>query len=820
MKRIAAIAVLIILSTLGLGAAVWDGSAVSGVAGDFPDDGFYGACNSFPRDTSVTVTNLENGKTVTVTITRNVDNPGVFIALSPKAAAELGMRAGSSARIRATALTASQAETSLPPARAGETADPDFNPKVYVEREKAAVAAAAAAAPAPIAAPAQAAAPAAAAAAAPQPPAVAATPAAPQPPAVAATPAAAPVEPAAPEPAVAPAQIAAAAPAVPATPTAPSPEATPTTAAAPESAEILAKTSEPKKQTTPAPAELSEPKPAAAAVAAAPKAVPSPAAPAKSAAKVPADALALPEASPVFPGSPRPSPYGVSLPTPDVPTLPAPASPIARSGYLAQAPEIVGDSKPAPRKAALPRLAMADPALPSAAGAAAAPGKAQGKAPERAAVEALARPTTSSPGSENIALAEPKAEFGPDELPEAVLSRVTAPARLVPEPVLAEAKAPEQALDANGGPEAIGWDKPSYAEAVEAAALDEGIPLSPDEAYSADRPGKAEGESTLAELAEAAPPGSPEALAYRKALAESGAMAELQVPDLPSPIEGLANERPVRGKSEALAAELTEPGVSSPSSTGMGPTVVADARKGPSGPPPASLADPAVPTPESYVAGSPNAAASGQIVAELAEPSPTRPSAPDTATAVAVEKPAPAAVPAAAELLTPAVPSPSESIASQLKSPPAPAERIVTLEPAAPRPPAAAVAAAQPSAPAPIETTPPAAKKPEAPAAVATIKGPSPAGAAQAPASIPMLSGLAKGSYYIQIGVYGTNDSLQAAIKGIKSAYPLAVEKLTTKAGVAAYRLFVGPLSRDESGVVLIRIRALGFKDAYVRQGT
>jgi rare lipoprotein A (peptidoglycan hydrolase) len=144
MKRLAASAGILLLAALSLAAAVWDGSAVSGVAGDFPGDGLYGACNSFPKDTSVTVTNLENGKTVTVTVTAGNDNPGVFIALSPKAAAELGMRAGSAARIRAVAMTASQAETSLPPTRAGETADPDFNPKVYVEREKAAVKAAAA----------------------------------------------------------------------------------------------------------------------------------------------------------------------------------------------------------------------------------------------------------------------------------------------------------------------------------------------------------------------------------------------------------------------------------------------------------------------------------------------------------------------------------------------------------------------------------------------------------------------------------------------------------------------------------------------------
>jgi hypothetical protein len=83
-----------------------------------------------------------------------------------------------------------------------------------------------------------------------------------------------------------------------------------------------------------------------------------------------------------------------------------------------------------------------------------------------------------------------------------------------------------------------------------------------------------------------------------------------------------------------------------------------------------------------------------------------------------------------------------------------------------------------------------------------------------------MLKGLTKGSFYVQIGVYGTNGALQSAIGGFRSTYPLAVESLTTKTGNAAYRLFVGPLTRDESGVVLIKIRSLGYRDAYVRQGS
>lgn len=209
MKRITASAGMLVLIAFALAAAVWDGSAVAGVSEDFPGDGLYAACNSFPRDTSVTVTNLENGKTVTVTVTNGVENPGVFIALSPKAAAALDMRAGSAARIRAVALTASQAEATLPPARAGETSDPDYNPRVYVEREKAAVAAAEAAATAA--------------------------------PAVTVPPAAAT---AAPATAVAPTAIAAATSAT----------------VAPQSAEVIPKLGEPSKAVSPALPTLTEPK--------------------------------------------------------------------------------------------------------------------------------------------------------------------------------------------------------------------------------------------------------------------------------------------------------------------------------------------------------------------------------------------------------------------------------------------------------------------------------------------------------------------------------------------------------------------------------
>ena len=88
------------------------------------------------------------------------------------------------------------------------------------------------------------------------------------------------------------------------------------------------------------------------------------------------------------------------------------------------------------------------------------------------------------------------------------------------------------------------------------------------------------------------------------------------------------------------------------------------------------------------------------------------------------------------------------------------------------------------------------------------------------PASVPLLEGLSKGSYYVQIGVYGSNESLSGAVDGFRSTYPLAVEQIAAKGGAHAYRLYIGPLSRDESGLVLFKIKSMGYRDAFLKQGS
>jgi hypothetical protein len=116
------------LAFIASAASTWEGSAVASSGNDFPQDGLFGACNSFPLNSRVEVENLENGKKASITIAKNVDNPAIFMTLAPAASSALGMKAGSSARVRVVAPMASS--TPAPSASVPESSDPDFNPRL------------------------------------------------------------------------------------------------------------------------------------------------------------------------------------------------------------------------------------------------------------------------------------------------------------------------------------------------------------------------------------------------------------------------------------------------------------------------------------------------------------------------------------------------------------------------------------------------------------------------------------------------------------------------------------------------------------------
>ena len=645
MKRRQCIAAMLLLALLAGGASIWEGSAVVGGASDFPSEGLFGACNSFPRDASVEVRNLENGKTVTVVITRNVENPGVFIALSPKAASDLGMKQGSASRVRATTLSLSMTEASLPAARAGETADPDFNPKVYVEREKSAIQAAEAGK--------------AVAAAVEQ-----------------AAPVVAAEERKAAQPAVELIAQASAAP-----PVAPS--------EAPKPAEQTPATEAKDSGST----EAAEPIAAEVPAAAEPSLVE----------KVAADPYPLPELTASAPGSPKPESLGIDLPAPDVAPLPDEKAALSPRGFPDSMPELVGGSISKPRAIASARSFLPEPDMVVEAAETGETSASDLAEAGKASIDAVEQPAKSSM-PEDVALAEPVLAFAPDELPEELLPRLVGPTPEVPDIALAE---------------------------IDVSAL-----------------------------AAAKEEGSPEALALEQPAASTSPGQELAGPEYPQPIESI--EAGPQASPEALA----EAALAEPESADILPEASAQA---------------------------------------LAKESPAQSSSPE------------------AELSQPATPSPEESIAVEK-----PAEAVeggevaISLEPTEPRPPQAGPGApAEAAAPAPEPLVAEAPIAPTVPASSAPVaEAEALAKAAEAPASIPLLASLSHGSFYVQIGVYGSNDSLVGAVDGFRSTYPLALEKVSAKGGQEAFRLYVGPLSRDESGLVLYRIKSMGFKDAFVKQGS
>jgi hypothetical protein len=85
------------------GASVWEGSATVSLAGELPEGAYYVATNSFPRNTVVDVTNLENGRTIRVIVAAGLDSPGLLAMLSRNAATAIGVQTRGIGRVRMTA---------------------------------------------------------------------------------------------------------------------------------------------------------------------------------------------------------------------------------------------------------------------------------------------------------------------------------------------------------------------------------------------------------------------------------------------------------------------------------------------------------------------------------------------------------------------------------------------------------------------------------------------------------------------------------------------------------------------------------------------
>jgi cell division protein FtsN len=84
--------------------------------------------------------------------------------------------------------------------------------------------------------------------------------------------------------------------------------------------------------------------------------------------------------------------------------------------------------------------------------------------------------------------------------------------------------------------------------------------------------------------------------------------------------------------------------------------------------------------------------------------------------------------------------------------------------------------------------------------------------------SAPVLESLEKGKYYLQLGAFSNTELLELELKRIGNTYPLSIQ-VSSLNSKPVYRILLGPLSLGESNTVLDRFKAIGYSDAFVRQG-
>jgi hypothetical protein len=116
------------------GASVWEGAASIAPLGDLPEEGFYAATNSFPRNTVVDITNLETGQSIRVIVAAGLETPGLLAVLSRDAAGMIGIRSRSIGRIRMTQPSDPVAFSRFTEGLAS-SGDPDYDPRALVNAD-------------------------------------------------------------------------------------------------------------------------------------------------------------------------------------------------------------------------------------------------------------------------------------------------------------------------------------------------------------------------------------------------------------------------------------------------------------------------------------------------------------------------------------------------------------------------------------------------------------------------------------------------------------------------------------------------------------
>ena len=85
------------------------------------------------------------------------------------------------------------------------------------------------------------------------------------------------------------------------------------------------------------------------------------------------------------------------------------------------------------------------------------------------------------------------------------------------------------------------------------------------------------------------------------------------------------------------------------------------------------------------------------------------------------------------------------------------------------------------------------------------------------PFQVPLISGLERNKWYVQIGVYTQSNHVENEISRIGTNYPLAIQNIGTDTN-PSFRILLGPLNQGEGAAMLQRIRSIGYTDAFLRQ--
>lgn len=97
MKVLSKITIILIVLTAGsavFAGSIWDGSVSTARYGYLPQTGLYAASNAFPKNSRVTVTNPNTGRTVDVIVLERLEDNNLFLVLSSEAAESIGINFG------------------------------------------------------------------------------------------------------------------------------------------------------------------------------------------------------------------------------------------------------------------------------------------------------------------------------------------------------------------------------------------------------------------------------------------------------------------------------------------------------------------------------------------------------------------------------------------------------------------------------------------------------------------------------------------------------------------------------------------------------